>query len=547
MVTKKESIRIEYKPLSTSESVSTITGNKRQTYDVNTGYFQPDRRLDPLQVLVTCNIYDAHKLVEGVVNESLTDVMWKVTDATGKLVVIQNTDKQFRIGQGADKGMITIFKNIPDLEETTIEFTARYMEPKSKRVTNFQTTFSLITVTEAVAQNQLQLTAPVGTVQFPFVNNKGLVLQADLMRAGKKVPAAYWWSKDGKEIANEAQDKLVVTSLNKVGGVYQVEVADCSMKFNELVSEKVEADKEVIEWRRFYENETKNILEYKNILYGVIDGDNFFSRKNISTLTASCWAKTILDETWVKSNIKAGARYKTTYTIKVISKPGGNYSNQAFMQLLLFNRLKTGERYVFASIKEDVYGNLKTGDIIRIEGSSYVPLDISNFVFLFYTSSHTVQGKSLRSEIEIIDFKIEEFNVTDTIWSPSKVDLEDLIFEKTDFYASQTTLPLNYRPTPKPSVLLKKEMFLKRSLGDYDVEILYPKVVDADADSVRFEAVFTNNRGSIPDSSKYFDVGWWKKADGSFEYKGLIINVPMAKLQILIAAGKGVEYTITEK
>jgi len=509
MTTKKESIRIEYKPLSTSESVSTITGNKRQTYDVNTGYFQPDRRLDPLQVLVTCNIYDAHKLVEGVVNESLTDVMWKVTDATGKLVVIQNTDKQFRIGQGADKGFLTIFKNIPDLEETTIEFTARYMEPKSKRVTNFQTTFSLVTVTEAVAQNQLQLTAPVGTVQFPFVNSKGLVLQADLMRAGKKVPAAYWWSKDGKEIANEAQDKLVITSLTKAGGVYQVEVADCSMKFNELVSEKVEADKEVIEWRGLYEVKNMNIAnDSKN-------EKSFFIKEPED--------KQILIQAGVyrlSENTVIGDIYTCSFWYKV-----KGYQNK------------------IAAFRPMISGTTRIASLAATESYEFFSgkVEALNVSVNIHFYGHNVENVSVK------DFKFEKGIVDNSEWSPSKQDLENLIKDKTDLYASQTTLPPNYRPTPKPSVLLKKEMFLKRSLGDYDVEILYPKVVDADADSVRFEAVFTNNRGSIPDSDKYFDVGWWKKADGSFEYKGLVINVPMAKLQTLIAAGKGVEYTITEK
>ena len=531
MVTKKESIRIEYKPLSTSESVSTITGNKRQTYDVNTGYFQPDRRLDPLQVLVTCNIYDAHKLVEGVVNESLTDVMWKVTDATGKLVVIQNTDKQFRIGQGADKGMITIFKNIPDLEETTIEFTARYMEPKSKRITNFQTTFSLVTVTEAVAQNQLQLTAPVGTVQFPFVNSKGLVLQADLMRAGKKVPAAYWWSKDGKEIANEAQDKLVVTSLTKAGGVYQVEVADCSLKFNELVSEKVEADKEVIEWRGLYERYPLNLMRESN--HAV-----FFMAYNGSSVIRS---KVKVDE-W-------GGKEANRCVFK-----GGDSSFKSLGQvgLIPLGQVASWSVNVINNGNKPLSVNSNMGGLsVLIDAKQNVKVKFENVVGNGVgIAQFQIRGVGFNASDELdftwSDIKFE-YNIISTNWSPSKFEFETLLVLKTDFYASQTTLPPNYRPTPKPSVLLKKEMFLKRSLGDYDVEILYPKVVDADADSVRFEAVFTNNRGSIPDSGKYFDVGWWKKADGSFEYKGLIINVPMAKLQTLIAAGKGVEYTITEK
>lgn len=527
-MTRKESIRIEYKPLSTSDSVATLSGNQRQAYDVNSGYFNPDRRLDPLTLLVTCAVMDAHNLVNGGVNESLTDVSWKITDpTTGKLVPILATDKQFKIGAGADKGKITIYKNIPDLEETTIEFTARYIEPKSKRVAVFQRTFSLVTVTEATAPALLKLTAPVGTVQFPFVNDKGLVLQADLLREGKKVPSAYYWKKDGKDLT-EKTDKLVVTDATKAGNVFQVEVADCTAKFNELVADKVEADAEVKEWRGLYENEPENLLDKS--LKGFVSPWDAWDRTSV------------MNKKFKFQNINAN--YIT------ISKRGNNNVNAI-------------HRFINIPIKNKIYslGVLARISPLSDKSESGMALYITSYSFLRITKDWTwvfisqmVTGNSsihIRQQDEDVDIDVAfmSLSVGDNIkkWSPAKLDMQELLKQKTDLYADQTSLPAGYRPNTKPTTLYKKEMFLKRSLGDYEVEILYPKVVDPDADAVQFEAVFTNNRGSIPNSEKYLDVGWWKKADGSYEYKGLKIKVPMDKLQTFIAAGRGVEYTVIEK
>lgn len=510
---QKQSIRIEYKPLSTSDSATTLSGNQRQTYDVNTGYFHPDRRLDPLTLLVTCEVLDPHNLVTGVVNSALTDVTWKINGD-----VISSTNSQFKIGQNEEKGKLTIYKNISDREDTTIEFEAKYMEPKSKRVAKFQRSFSLITVTEAVAQAELQLTAPIGSVQFPFVNQKGLVLQADLMRSAKKVPAAYYWKRDGVEL-EEKTDRLVVTDASKAGNVFQVEVADCTEKFNELVSDKVEADAEVVEWRGLYDNKPKNLLHET---VGILD---------LHEPSDSYPLKTIKSDI----NIEAG----TYYTIYIKVKVFDNY---------------TAKFWFFTSEKNGISQNIDAKDY---------PLNEDNYAFIKITRSSTLLAKGniiiynygysssiperLNNAFIIEEMSIYEDAVSDEYtWSPSKLDLQELITQKTEHYSQQTSLPQGYRPTIKPDILYKSEKLLKKSFGDYDVEIHYPEVVNPDTDFVQFEAVFNNNKGVIENASDFFTIGWWKKADGTYEYKGLKIKVPFSKIEAFIASGKGVEYEIIE-
>lgn len=526
MSTRTSSIRIEYKPISTSDSVTTLSGNQRQTYDVNTGYFHPDRRLDPLTLQVTCSVSDPHNFVNGVINNDLTDIVWKITDTTGKLVTIQSTDKQFKIGTGVDKGKITIYKNIPDLDETTLEFTAKYIDPKTKRVVNFQKTFSIITVTEAVAQNQLQLTTPVGTVQFPFVNDKGLVLQADLIREGKKVPAAYWWKKDGKDLT-DTSDKIVVLDTIKNGNVYQVEVADCSIDFNTIVNEKVEADQSIINWRNLYLRENENLCNgFKNWTYNNLKADLKITNNLIVFKSVNDTSNITLSA----QNIRRIGKFVISIYVEVISATKIYIDGRATVRKTNYEVYRDNE----------IYFSLPAG---------FKDFIILNYETPFELTTNWYIGVIPNKKDEVVILKYPKLNLSDQYspWSPTKYDMDDFVKEKTDYYASQTTLPPGYRPNPKPTNLFKKEVLLKRSLGSYEVDILYPKVVDPDVTEVQFEAVFTNNRGIIVNSSKWFDVGWWKKADGTYEYTGLKIKVPIAKLQSIIDSGKGVEYTVIEK
>lgn len=527
MTTFKQSIRIEYKPLSTSDSVATLSGNQRQSYNVDTGYFHPDRRLDPLTILVTCNVYDAHGLIAGVINESLTDVVWKITSAQGVMIAISGSDTQFKIGSGVDKGKITVYKNINDLEESTLEFTARYMEPKSKRVVSFQRTISLVTVTEAAAPVQLALNAPIGTVQFPFVNSVGLMLEAELSRNGQKVPAAYWWKKDGVELVNEASERLVVTNPTKAGNVFEVEVADCTSKFNELVDAKVESDPEVVEWRGLYEGEGKNVFARSSQL-NLNPSLNYLTRIDIIN-----GKRALVFESSNNIAFLGALPYRLIH--------GSTYTF-SFYAMSNIDGLNLGRVYINAYNAVFLQGQRITTDWVRYS-FSFVANNDSAVQLHMYPGINL--GNGIYNSFYITDWKLENNELTN--WSPEKGDFELLLSTKYSQYISHVSLPVGYRPNPKPSNTLKKQIFLKRSLGAYECIVLYPKVVDPDSTSVKFEAVFSNNKGVIENAGAFFDVGWWKKSDGNYEFKGLNIDVPMGKLQQMIDAGKGVEYTIIEK
>ncbi|WP_255555230.1 hypothetical protein [Flavobacterium sp. NKUCC04_CG] len=234
-------IKLVYKPFSTYRNIRFLSGSERQFYDANTQYFNPDRRLDPLVILVECGVTDPHGFKTGLVNQHLTDVKWKISES-GVLKDILPTDTEFVIGTGVDKGWLKIFKNIADTESATLIFTAKYFDIDSKRTAHFQQSFVLLTTPTAVSPAVLETNCPHGENLFLTQNKAGLVVQAQLFRETSVLPAAYYWYKNGVEITdsggylNSKSSRLFVpaSEISQTGTVITVEVADCSNDLKNL-------------------------------------------------------------------------------------------------------------------------------------------------------------------------------------------------------------------------------------------------------------------------------------------------------------------------
>lgn len=244
MKTGNLNIKIDYKPLSTNKVVSLLGGSYRQTYNADTSQFEPNRRIDPCIVNVSCNVTDLHGLVNGNVNSSLVDVVWKQITEEGEYVVIKDDDRDFKIGKADEKGKLTILKNVSDVESLIIVFTARYIEPKTKRICNFQESFTMITTATAKAPILVETSAPAGYTLYPTENNVGLVCQANLAQGKDKVPAAYYWYKGGVEITDtngftgSKTERLFIpaSQISKEGNPISVEIINCSDVLKEMIS-----------------------------------------------------------------------------------------------------------------------------------------------------------------------------------------------------------------------------------------------------------------------------------------------------------------------
>ncbi|MDM1045268.1 hypothetical protein HX004_10245 [Myroides sp. 1354] len=513
-------IKVDYRPLNTYKNAKIMSGSTRQNYNANTRYFEPDRRIDPYVVWVECGVNDVHKIVSGLVNSSLTDVSWKISSATGYQEIL-TTDKEFKIGTGDEKGKITIFKNVSDLEPVTLLFSARFIDATTKRVVNFQESFNLVTLPVAQAPIAIETAAPVGYNLFPTENNQGLICQADLYQGKEKVPAAYWWYK-GTTLLTEAngykgtaKNQLFVpaSALTAKGDIFKCEVADCSEYFNGLVQQKVEADTEVIEWRNLYQTRGMNILEGTS--------------KSSTSVKFEGW------------NLYA-------YNSRSVAKPNTFYTASYFVQnsdknmtVRIFEVGKDGIR-----IKESDNGNIipaGSKGVTRVT----VKTGPETYFVEFVIRRNTPLSDTSLTVLDFSEAKLEESDIFSN-WSPSKKDLQDLTDKKTAQYKSNTSLPENYRPNPKPTKLYTDTFMLMKKFPKYEEEILYPTSVSPDSTTVQVEMVLNTSDGIIKQPERFFSVGWLKQANGTFKYKGFKVKIAIADIKALNEANKQLDYELRE-
>lgn len=510
-------LRIVYDALHSFHSVRTLSGSERQVYDANTMYFNPDRRLDPLTLMVECGVNDPHGFINGLVNEHLTDVTWKISVA-GVLTTILESNTEFKIGKGAEKGKLTVYKNISDTEEVTLTFSAKYLQTEGKRVANFQATFTLVTASEALAPAILELGAPYGEILYPFKNkNKGLVAEANLVRETENVAAAYWWYKNGVEITdingfqNSKTNKLYVpmSQIDKKGTVYSVEVADCSAYLQQLRNEWVDADEKVVEWRDLYASESENLL---------VGNSSIEHRQPIGNSSRD-----------LMSGLTPYSEYSVSFSYEIIE--GDTNSLSVYCYSLTDSSVWT---LLPIGVQDKPKGRLKL---------TFVPKE-GEVDFRLYSGRNSKEASS--TDIIFRKLKLEKGNNSNPIWSPNQSDLEALITQKQLEAESAVTLPANYRPSPKPEKLFKKEIVFIKRFGKYDVELLVPSPIPAEATVVHAELVIKNNQGIIENPENYFKAGWWKKPNGSYTYEGFVQDIPIAVLQQFIDEGKGWDIEVEE-
>lgn len=549
-------IKVDYKPLNAYKNVVVKSGSTRQNYNANTRYFEPDRRIDPYVVLIECGVNDTHKLVNGLVNEKLTDISWKISAPTGYKEIV-STDKEFRIGIGADKGMITIFKNVSDLEPVTLLFTARFMEPTTKRVVNFQESFTLITLPIAEAPLLVETAAPVGYNLFPTQNNQGLICQADLVQGTSKKPAAYWWYK-GTTLLTEAngykgtaKSQLFVpsTALTTKGDVFKCEIADCSAYFNQLVDQKVEADQEVVEWRRLYQQEVENLIDKYNSDWSKWEP----SLTNVTQMTdydsVRVWKEGDVSSTAI--GVISGSRFDLIKDVE--------YKLQLLALQYYDADLKSLLNYCYVMHSS---GNIEL-DIVKWKKVTDVDIVAKNkghLMELVFKVPRNMIGARLMigakrnsgeySSPNYFGFYFKDIklsiNTDSEVWSPSRTDIQSMVLQKKDYYKTQTSLPENYRPNPKPAKLYTADFMLMKKLPAYTADVLYPTTVSPESTTVQIEMVLNTNDGVIKQPEQFFSVGWLKQANGTFKYKGFKVKIAIADIKALNDANKQLDYELRE-
>lgn len=514
-------IKIVYKPLNTSVSTTFLSGNPKQTFDSDSDTFQPDRRIDPLTIKVNCLVSDTYGFVDGSVNASLTDISWKILDSNGVSTDIISTNKNYKIGTGAEKGQLRVFQNVDELTPITIVFTASYLEPKSKRIAKFQESINLSTITTSATPLQLDTDMPMGGALYVTKDTDRLLARGRLFRGKDEVPASYYWyDANGNELTDTngitgSKTKMISipsTQISKVGDVIRVEVADCSDYVNQLVNQKVDADAQVIQWRGLFRTEGENLI-----------------------LTSQ------------KYNSDSSIWYTPNSSIIIPSANGMTVGNSVLITPQFSVEFIDGEQYV---ISFDYISSTPS----RIEyNGSYRDITEGNRISFPFVFNKNKQKTTIYfdnplpgSTCVISNIKLEKGS-TATNWSPSKQELKELVAQKTTQYKSETKLPENYRPSTKPTKVYKADFLLIKRYPSYTEEVLVTQGgIDASATSVQVEMIIKTNEGVLQNPEKYFSVKWYKQANGTYKYNGFKVNVAMADIIALQSTGAELDYELTE-
>lgn len=261
---KKEKIMaifgVAFSPLQVSVGMQVTEGVLTQEYNPDTSEYMPDRRIRPAAVLPVVTVKDPSGLIEdGVANHLLADIYWyegEISDAKAILDSNQNY-KIDRTSDNANRGRITVYKNIPFNNPLTLAFKATLVDMsggKVRRKTPVAGSVVLSTSTAAVSPVVLIQGYPRGNFYNILDTMKHLKLSAKLMAGTEEVPSAMWWyRKEGAKLteitdyvgAKTGELQVPVADIGRLSK-YVVKAQDCRKDLQALRDEWLDGELEKI-------------------------------------------------------------------------------------------------------------------------------------------------------------------------------------------------------------------------------------------------------------------------------------------------------------
>ncbi|STD53074.1 hypothetical protein [Empedobacter falsenii] len=529
-------IKIVYKPLNTSVSTTFLSGNPKQTFDSDSDTFQPDRRIDPLTIKVNCLVSDTYGFVDGSVNASLTDISWKILDSNGVSTDILSTNKNYKIGTGAEKDQLRVFQNVDELAPITIVFTASYLEPKSKRIAKFQESINLSTITSSATPLQLDTDMPMGGALYVTKDTDRLLARGRLFRGKDEVPASYYWyDSAGNELTDTngitgSKTKMISipsTQISKSGSVVKLEVGDASDYYNSLLDDAVMNDVQVVEWKGLFQSEGENLYKGTKDFSG--NDWKYIEFWNRETEIYNGFSVISRNGDWLgvyqPINVKVGDVYTFSAYIK---------KDAPTVEYLLFAAGDEGQGLAETPslvLNTEVNRWERITSVIRITQEGVIKIRLEKYGV---------------GSMFVCGIKLEKGN-TATNWSPALEDMNNLIAQKKIEYKSTVKLPDNYRPATKPSKVYKGDFLLIKRYPSYTEEVLVTQGgIDASATSVQVEMIINTNEGVLQNPENYFSVKWYKQSNGTYKYSGFKVNIAMEDIIALQSTGAELDYELTE-
>jgi len=522
-------IKIVYKPLNTSVSTTFLSGNPKQTFDSDSDTFQPDRRIDPLTIKVNCLVSDTYGFVDGSVNASLTDISWKILDSNGVSTDILSTNKNYKIGTGAEKGQLRVFQNVDELAPITIVFTASYLEPKSKRIAKFQESINLSTITSSATPLQLDTDMPMGGALYVTKDTDRLLARGRLFRGKDEVPASYYWyDANGNELTDTngitgSKTKMISipsTQISKSGSVVKLEVGDASDYYNSLLDDAVMNDNQVIEWQNLMYKYGRNLFINSKGRMPIVWEEGQVIKTSEGINFQDCKGFVMYGDV-VSQPLQVGEEYTISIMYRSENIPATNfawYLNEVNNYKSIYSPDTGGQWEVVSDTRR-----------IQINGNVNLHMRVPHGTVTVAWIVITKGNKGVQE------------------WSPTITDLNNLIASTSANPDIPVKLPDNYRPSVKPSKVYKADFLLIKRYPSYTEEVLVTQGgIDASATSVQVEMIINTNEGVLQNPENYFSVKWYKQSNGTYKYSGFKVNIAMEDIIALQSTGAELDYELTE-
>lgn len=255
---------VAYSPLRVSVGMQVTEGVLTQEYDPGSSEYMPDRRIRPTAVLPVVRVSDPSGFLEdGAANTLLADIFWYEGEASdGNAILDSNPDYDIdRTGDDANRGRITVYKNVPFNRPLTLVFKAVLVDMaggKVRRKANVMGSVNLTTSTASTAPLVLARGYPRGNL-YNIMDKRDLRLSAKLMAGTEEVPSAFWWyKKEGNKLTpledlEGARTGELTVPVDNVGrkAKYVVKTQDCRKELKALQDEWLDGELEKIrEWPR---------------------------------------------------------------------------------------------------------------------------------------------------------------------------------------------------------------------------------------------------------------------------------------------------------
>lgn len=180
-VSKK--LKVRFDPLEVILSFNVTGGSLSQSYNYDTGEYEPDRGLTPVVITPTVFMTDPHGILPGgVVNDSIS-FAWKRNGAS----ISGNSRYSVDNSESDQRGALTILENVQPGETVTLDFECSYLDSRKGELVKVSGTRLMNCETMSKEEIQVLLDKPSAIIFNPITDVPEVTIRAKAFRGDSEI------------------------------------------------------------------------------------------------------------------------------------------------------------------------------------------------------------------------------------------------------------------------------------------------------------------------------------------------------------------------